>query len=35
MSFGGPNGMSADEIAEQRTRRLLTGERRARKNDMW
>lgn len=35
MSFGGPNGMSADEIAEQRARRLLTGEPRARKNDMY
>ncbi len=34
MSFGGPNGMSADEIAEQRARRLLTGEPKARKNDM-
>lgn len=34
MSFGGPNGMSADEIAEARARRLLTGEPRARKNDM-
>jgi hypothetical protein len=35
MSFGGPNGMSADEIAEQRARRILTGEPRARKNDMY
>lgn len=33
MSFGGPNGMSADEIAEARARRLLTGEPRAKKND--
>jgi hypothetical protein len=35
MSFGGPNGMSADEIAEQRARRLLIDEPRARKNDMY
>lgn len=35
MSFGGPNGMSADEIAEQRARRIITGEPRARKNDMY
>jgi hypothetical protein len=35
MSFGGPNGMSADEIAEQRARRILTGEPRARRNDMY
>jgi hypothetical protein len=34
MSFGGPNGMSADEIAEQRAQRLLTGEPKARKNDV-
>lgn len=35
MSFGGPNGLSADEVAEQRARRLLTGEPRARKNDLY
>lgn len=33
VSYGGPNGMSADEIVEARARRLLTGEPRAKKND--